>query len=80
MSAFFFALVSLAQLFTYNFKMMATFLLSLKFIVTAIHQYSENKFKECCNSLVLASVVIALCEVAFIWMPFSVETGYRLAL
>ena len=78
MSLLFFALVAFAQLFTSNFKMMVTFLLCLKFTIGAVRQYSENRFKECANCLVGICAVLAACEVVFIWLPFNVETGYRL--
>jgi hypothetical protein len=80
MSLVFFGLVAVAQLFTGNFKMMVTFLLSLKFIIGALRHYSDNRFKECTNCLLGLCGVLGICELLFIRLPFNGDTVYRFEL
>lgn len=73
MSAFFFCLASVAQLTNSNFKMLVTFLVCLKPLISAVKGYSEGKYKEVSNQFVLICGIMVICEIVFMKVPFSLE-------
>jgi hypothetical protein len=69
----FFALSAVAQLTTSNFKSLVTFLGCLKFLATALKTYNDSKINETTNQLLVSGIIMAGCEVLFIFVPFRVE-------
>lgn len=72
MSVLFFALAAIAQLTSYNFKMLITFVICFKFMVTALRAYNESRIGSAVNNLLIWAVIMAACEWVFTRVPFSV--------
>ena len=72
MSVLFFAFAAIAQLTSYNFKMLITFAICLKFMVTALRAYNESRIGSAVNNLLIWAVIMAACEWVFTKVPFSV--------
>jgi hypothetical protein len=75
MSALFFGMSAIAHLFSSNFKMLVAFLLSLKFLLSAIRAYNESRLTSAVNNLMGMGMVLAGCEVLFLFVPFGPGEG-----
>lgn len=75
MTVLFFGLASLAQLASLNFKMLVAFLFCLKFLLAGLKEYSDSNSGAALNNLVVCGVILSLCELVFLWVPFSLGTG-----
>lgn len=73
MTALFFVFSAIAQLTNYNFKMLITFLASLKCLIAAVRDYNEGKYKEAANQLLGTIIIMAICELVFMKAPFKLE-------
>ena len=71
MSMLFFGMSSLAQLSFANFKMLLTFLVCLKPLMTALQNYEESNFGVAVNYLGGTGVLLGVSELCFLGMPFS---------
>ena len=71
MTVLFFGLGSLAQLSSSHFKMLATFLLTLKFWIKALHDYNDTLFNAALNQLLIVGLITAGCELLFLFVPFG---------
>ena len=71
MSMLFFGISSLAQLSFANFKMLLTFLVCLKPLMGALHSYDDSNFGLAVNYLGVTGVLLALSELCFLGVPFS---------
>jgi hypothetical protein len=70
-SVLFFGMCALAQLSSGNFKMLVTFGLCLKFLISALRTYNDSNFTWALNNLAICGIIIAGCELLFLKVPFD---------
>ena len=70
MTVLFFGMSALAQLSAGSFKMLVTFGLCLKFLVSALRTYNDSNFTWALNNLAICGAIIAGCELLFLGVPF----------
>ena len=75
MSILFFGLSAVAQLFNYDFKMLISFGICFKFLMSGLRAYSDSKYKHSIDNLLYCGGILTVVELVFLVVPFSlVET------
>jgi hypothetical protein len=80
MAGLFLALGALAQLLSANLCPIIVLAACFKPLLTAIHDYQDNKFGRCANCLLICGVIAAGSELLFIKIPFGSEEQQSIVL